>query len=213
MTVDTEKVEEIVNNKGTISFDKNGMALLRQTMWAKKYKYPENEVYDSCYMAKADIADGSIGITSCKPDDPAVDSAYIQYEPKNATIASVKAPTLIYSSDFSGCSFFLFRGPLRYFHGVHAHRGDGMFVDPTKWFEARGGKQVCLWHSKGKLVEYLEKEKKLEDMRRYSIGVLACINVDRVDVFGFIEQKTDRDTNARYDRKIVKKFEDVRILD
>jgi hypothetical protein len=213
MPIDIEKIKTIIKNRGTISFDAKKMTLLKQTMWSIKNKYAEQEVYDCCYMATSKITDNKIEITACKEDDPNLDSAFIKYEPQNATMASVKAPAMIYTNEFSGCTFFLFRGPQRYFHGVHAHRGDNRFIDPTKWFEARGGKRVCLWPSKGKLVNYLEKEDKLASMRDYSVGVLACINVDRVDVFAFIEQRSETDTPTKWGRKIEKELEGVQTPD
>ncbi|AZZ92578.1 hypothetical protein EUZ85_18355 [Hahella sp. KA22] len=174
MTVNAERVGQVIRSGGLVWYNAANEKLVSKQI----IQAPQRDgMMDNFTHAKVEFGDNEVLLKSV-PGPEGADAVNIKYRDRQATFADLEAPGYIYSDSFSGCVFYLFRGPLGYLHAVHAYRGGGRLADPTEYFKARGGKLLYKWDSLGMLTQ--------DELMSYQTGaVLACVSRDTIDVFAF----------------------------
>jgi hypothetical protein len=90
-------------------------------------------------------------------------------------------PCTIFSSNFSGCSFYLYhQGPV--LRAVHAHRGKAggvsRLIDPTKYISYMGGKMIWSYATLGKI-----KDTGVGVGKSHFVGIIC--HLDHTDAYCF----------------------------
>ena len=145
MPISAQFLEEALTNKCTFSFNRNNIRDDSETIIKGEWNAITHDRYR---MAVASITPEQISMIGTSDDNSAANAVNVIYEEGCATMGSIFAPGLIYSDSFSGCDFYLYRGPLREIIGVHASRASGKVADPSGWFSARGAKRILSWDSR-----------------------------------------------------------------
>ena len=132
------------------------------------------KVWPQYFMAKSAIGQNDITLTQTGEQDATANTVNVVYEADWANCGAIEPPGYVYTDSMSGCVFFLFRGAIREVHGVHASRQSGRLIDPTAYFESRGGVLLHKWDSMGKLT----------GARQGAFGaVLCCVDDAVIDIF------------------------------
>ncbi len=172
MSIDVVKIKSIITGHGKLWFDGSNTKTVSNEIIKKPVSGGMVDMYQ---LAEVKILPKEIKVVGTKNSKTA-NAVNVLYTSKQAAFADIEAPGYVYSDSFSGCVFYLFRGPLGYVHAVHAYRGDGQLADPSSYFTQRGAKLLYKWDSKGAMTD--------AELMRFEVGtVLACINKTEIDVF------------------------------
>jgi hypothetical protein len=194
MSVDVKKVQQIVQSGGRIWFDHSSSKEVSNQIIKKPVP---NGMVDKYHLAHVEISGKDIKVAGTT-DEKIANAVNVLYTSKQAAFADIAAPGYVYSDSFSGCVFYLFRGPLGYVHAVHAYRGDGTLADPSTYFNQRGGKLLYKWDSKGAMSD--------KELMSYQVGtVLACI--DKVDIDVFVMTTKNRKILRLIEHKKIKNWQ------
>ena len=145
-SLDLSKVSEIMKAGSMVNFNRNNIRDDNETIIKGQW---DPVVHDLYRMGAAKVTGTTLEMTGQREDNPKVNCVNVIYEDGCATMGSVLAPGIIYSSSFSGCVFYLYRGPLGHIIGVHASRASKKLADPSGWFDKRGGTKIFEWDSLG----------------------------------------------------------------
>ncbi len=174
MPVNAVKVQQIIQSGGNIWFSAGDSQKVEKKVIKDARR---GGMIDDYYEAKVVIGENDVNIKG-QNSPIGADAVNLLFREQYATLADLEAPGYVYSDSFSGCVFYLYRGPMGYIHAVHASRRDGRLIDPTHYFRARGGKLLYKWDSSGKMTD--------QELMNYEVAtVLACIDRDQINVFAF----------------------------
>ncbi|CAH0992475.1 hypothetical protein SIN8267_02601 [Sinobacterium norvegicum] len=174
MSINVRTVQQILTSGGVVKFNNNN---LNPVFCSAVPKMPSPlGVFDQYRMARATFDNNAITMTGVEESDLQANAINIVYEDNYATTGSVGASRLVYSDSFSGCVFYLYRGPMGYIHAVHASRASGNLADPSSYFAKRGGTEIHKWDSQGALSDEML-------LKGWFGAVIAVVNHDQIDVF------------------------------
>jgi hypothetical protein len=186
MSICVQTVGQILNGQGTIKFNNNN---LKPVFCQSVSKMPGPlGVVDNYRMARTTFDNNCISMIGTEDGDQQANAINIVYQGNYATTGSIGASRLIYSDSFSGCVFYLYRGPMGYIHAVHASRASGNLADPSSYFTQRGGTEIFKWDSKGAIGD-------ANLLKGWFGAVLAVVNHDKIDVF-VVAMKGDANLRA-----------------
>jgi hypothetical protein len=107
-------------------------------------------VNSNCWNATVNVTSDRFEITARPPNTLGADHVIIGNAPEWSAVGQVLGKGIIYSEDFSGCIFFLFRDPHGSVYGVHSYRSNGKYPDPTPYFNRLGAKLIYVFPTTGK---------------------------------------------------------------
>jgi hypothetical protein len=148
MPLPIEDIEAVLNEGGLLTFDSrigrvmpgNGGVAISQLGISNYYKMA---------VLEPNRADKKLRLTSVLESDLSANCVNIVFDDNHATLGAIAAPGYLFSANFSGCVFYLYRDPFGFLHGAHAATHSGREFSPAEYFKARGCKLLWRYETKG----------------------------------------------------------------
>jgi hypothetical protein len=202
MALKTAEIESILDNKGLVKsassigfgVDPGSNAL--------------GEGHVDYQFKNVNLAVGEGVITLTRVGNKAADTEFncvdVITTTNMACLGAVKIPGYVFTADFSGCVFYLYRGDPTHVIGVHAHQGletvqttkkHGPFklmkkvinqevrkeYGPAEYMDTRAKKLLCRHETRGELTD----QEKTGGTRHF-MAFLSCVELDRATTFLYV---------------------------
>jgi hypothetical protein len=211
MPLQTDEIRTVLEQKGLLKF---GTMLLYH---AKNItEGVKDAVVDNNYTKmelEVDSGSNTITLTRVPNDSPVNNAVNIQTIDAYATIGKIRTPGYVYTGDFSGCVFYLYKTGPGEVTGVHAYSGSqpvetrvGFFrkkkinmvvreFGPTDYFTRNPATQICRYPTRGE-IDIMGGE--------MSLAFLSC--VERTSATTFLFSVVNSKEGARV-RRLLRTYE------
>lgn len=218
--LETDKIEAILTNKGLIKMaSKIGFghepASNALGQGHVDYQYQNTELT---------VGPGVITLTRVedKADDTTFNCVNVITNTHKSCIGAVRTPGYVFTADFSGCVFYLYRQDANHVIGVHAHQGlepvqttvkYGPFklmkkvinssvrkeFGPTEYMGALAKTQLCRHETRSEM-----SKAETEGETRHFMAFLSCVELNKATTFLYVYARDDAAQGNRVARLVHK---------
>jgi hypothetical protein len=199
----TAEIESVLTNKGLVKTASTiGFGIEPMTVAALREGHVDYQ-YQNTVLT---VSEGAILLT--RMGDKAADTTYnwvnVITNTHKSCLGAVRVPGYVFTADFSGCVFYLYRDDATHVIGVHAHQGldvvqttkkYGPFklmrkvinaevrkeYGPSEYMATRGKKLLCRHETRGEMTA-----EETTGASKHFMGFLSCVELNQATTFLYV---------------------------